>query len=245
MFSIWNYRPACTSEWYRVCPWSPPLLWSWLPRHKHTSLHLQGWGWSSPSLSSQLGRCLLRQGTCFPSPMEIQQELSAELTGCHARSRWLTIFCPICPSSCSKTSSVTVRRVCAAWCTPGCPKPWAAPSPGTTRPQLQSRRRGGPYSSAWRCSLEDRNLPIPRSEVLPIFMHFPQPFQNRKGQHFIAVNDFLSSSVLKATGLQRIWELKMVIDNRAPTYTEQHLPGMWQQVITLMGLTGPCFLSNR
>lgn len=101
--------------------------------------------------------------------------------------------------------------------TRGSPKPRTTPSPGTMRPELESGGSGGPFNSAWRCSLEERSLPIPSSKVLPILMHLPQPFQNGKGQHFTLVNDFLSSSVLKVTGLQRIWELKMVITEHALT----------------------------
>lgn len=193
--------------------------------------------------SGQLGRRLQRPGACFLSPVETQQELSAELTGRHARSRRLTIFCPVCPSSCSEVSSVTVRRARAAWRTRGSPKPRAAPSPGTVRPQLPSGQSGGLFNSARRCSLQERSLPIPRSKVLTVLMCLPQPFQNRKGQHIVVVNEFLSSTVLKAPGLQRSWGPKMVITAR--TYTEQHLPGKWQQVITLMDLTGSCLLSNQ
>lgn len=127
---------------------------------------------AAASLSSQLGQRLLQQKACFPSSMENLQELSTELMPCHARRRWLAIFCFMCPSSCSKVSPGTTRRACAAWCTRGSPKPWAAPSPGSMRPQLQSRGSGGPFNSAWRCSLEERSLHVPRIKVVPILMHF-------------------------------------------------------------------------
>lgn len=231
MFSIWNYRSSCIWNWQRVSLWSPPLLWSCLPRRKHTSLHLQGLRWSCASPSSQFGRRLLQQGASFPSPMEMQQELSTELMGRHVRSRWPTIFCPICPSSCSEASPVTVGRAYVAWCTHSSPKPGAAPSPGTIRLHLQSGGSGRPFNSAWRCSLEEMGLPIPRSKVLPILMRLPQPFQNWKGHHFIIVNDLLSSSA-KVTGLQGSWELKMVITEHLhwaafawDVTTDDHLDG--------------------
>lgn len=186
---------------------------------------------AATSLSSHFGCHSLWQRACFLSPMKMQEELSAELMGHHARNRWLTIFCPTCPSSCSKGSSMTMRA----------PKPRAAPSPGTMRPQLQSRQSGGLFNSAWRCFLEQRTLLTPRNKVLPILMHFPQPFQNREGRHFIIVNDFLSSAVLKVTGLQRSWELKTVVPEHSLLAP---FPGMWQQVTTLMGPTASCFLSN-
>lgn len=64
---------------------------------------------AATSLSSQFGCHSLWQRACFLSPMTMQEELSAELMGHHARNRWLTIFCPTCPSSCSKGSSMTMR----------------------------------------------------------------------------------------------------------------------------------------
>lgn len=119
------------------------------------------------SPSSQLGCRLLRQGACFLSPTDMQQELSAELMEHHARSRWPTTFCPICPSSRSKASFMTVGRVRAAWCTCGSPKPRATPSPGTIRPQMQARGRGDPFNNAWKCSLEESPHPQKQGTASP------------------------------------------------------------------------------
>lgn len=46
VFSFWSYRPFFFWERSHLTLF-PCLLWSWLPGHKHTSVHLQGLCWSS------------------------------------------------------------------------------------------------------------------------------------------------------------------------------------------------------
>lgn len=131
---------------------------------------------------------------------------------------WLSFALCVLPAE----APLGPREGFATWCTHGSPKPWAAPSPESMKPQLQSRGSGGPFNTAWRCSLEERSLRVPRIKVVPILMHFSQTFQNRKGQHFVIVNDVLFFSVLKVIGIQRR-EIKIVITEHTLTLSSIYL----------------------
>ncbi|RLW09303.1 hypothetical protein DV515_00002870 [Chloebia gouldiae] len=115
---------------------------------------------AATSLSSQLGQHLLQHKA---ASTENPQELSAELMWRRARR------------SCS--SSGTTRSVYAAWCTRGSPQPWAAPSPGSMRPQLQSRGSGGPFSSSLKM-LTGRKEPSCSQDQGMSSSCYPAPFQD-------------------------------------------------------------------
>lgn len=190
---------------------APTLLWSWLPGHKHTPVNLQGLCWSSHLPEQPAWPTSAVAKSCIQGK-PAGAEHWAHAMPCHEEVRGCLL---LYVSFQLQLLWEQERSVC-------CLVPRAAPSPGPWEHSDSPGKVVAPSRAAWRSSLEERSLHVPRIKVGPILLHFSQTFQNRKGQHFVIVNDVLSFSVLKVAGSQRR-ELKTVITEHALTLSSIYL----------------------